>query len=307
MSERIISYPELKELLPCNNSMLLVDRICVVNENKLIGLKAITLDELFFLGHFPNHPIMPGVLIVEAITQVSEVAVWQRLDPERKGDIYIKSLRKVKFRKPNMPGDRLFIEVDVVSMTADTAEIVAVVKNNSGVSCQAELTMGVREKVWNPSMPLEFNTYDKTAASEMDVAKIMEFIPHRYPFLFVDYVSKLTEDGHVTAVKNVTNSEAIFRGYNDGYRVLMGSVQPEIVAQAGCIYTLSNPASKGKIAYFMGIDSAEYFAPVLPGDQLCLEVDIPDNTKKFGKGHGSMIVDGKEVSRISMTFAIVDP
>ena len=57
----------------------------------------------------------------------------------------------------------------------------------------------------------------------------------------------------------------------------------------------------------MGIDSAEYFAPVLPGDQLCLEVDIPDNTKKFGKGHGSMIVDGKEVSRISMTFAIVDP
>jgi 3-hydroxyacyl-[acyl-carrier-protein] dehydratase len=87
----------------------------------------------------------------------------------------------------------------------------------------------------------------------------------------------------------------------------MGSVQPEIVAQAGCIYTLSNPASQGKIAYFMGIDSAEYFAPVLPGDQLCLEVDIPDNTKKFGKGHGSMIVDGKEVSRISMTFAIVDP
>ena len=76
---------------------------------------------------------MPGVLIVEAIAQVSEVAVWQRLDPERKGDIYVKSLRKVKFRKPNMPGDRLFIEVDVVSMTADSAEIVAVVKNVKGI------------------------------------------------------------------------------------------------------------------------------------------------------------------------------
>ena len=103
MSEQIISFPELQEQLPCKNSMLLVDRVCVVNENKVVGLKAITLDELFFLGHFPGHPIMPGVLIVEAIAQVSEVAVWQRLDPERKGDIYVKSLRKVKFRKPNMP------------------------------------------------------------------------------------------------------------------------------------------------------------------------------------------------------------
>ena len=307
MSERIITVQEMKEILPCKDSLLLLDRVLLVNENKAIGLKAITLDELHFIGHFPGHPIMPGVLIVEACAQLGELAVWQRLDPEREYDIYMKSLRKVKFRKPNNPGARLFIEVDVTNVTNDTADIVATVKNNSGISCQAEMTLGVREKVLVPAMPAGFNEFDKSAASEMDVTRIMSYIPHRFPFLFVDYVSKLGEDGHVTGVKNVTHTEPIFRGYNDGYRVLMGSVQPEIVAQAGCIYMLSNPASKGKIAYFMGIDNAEYFAPVLPGDQLRLEVDIPDNTKRFGKGAGSMIVDGKEVSRISMTFAIVDP
>ena len=57
MSERIIAYPELKEILPCNNAMMLVDRVCVINENKVVGLKAITLDELFVLGH--------GIVVVE--------------------------------------------------------------------------------------------------------------------------------------------------------------------------------------------------------------------------------------------------
>ena len=189
----------------------------------------------------------------------------------------------------------------------DPHNLSAVVRNNSGVSCQAEMTLGVREKDWSASVPSGFNEFDKSEKSAMDVTAIMSYIPHRFPFLFVDYVSRLGDDGHVTAVKNVTNSEFIFRTYSDGYQVLMGSVQPEIVAQAGCIFMLSNPASKGKIAYFMGIDEATFLHPVHPGDQLRLEVDIPDNTKRFGKGHGSMIVDDREVSRISMTFAIVDP
>lgn len=307
MSERIITIPEMKDILPCHDSMLLLDRACLVNENKIIGLKSITLNELHFIGHFPGHPIMPGVLVVEAIAQLGELAVSKRLNPAGDLDLYIKSLRRVKFRKPNNPGDRLIIEVDITSISGDTAELTGVVRNNSGVSCQAEITLGVREKDWSAAVPAAFNEFDKSAQSEMDVSKIMSYIPHRFPFLFVDYVSKLGEDGHVTAVKNATNSEPIFRRYKDGYMTLMGSVQPEIVAQAGCIYMLSNPNSKGKIAYFMGIDSADFFAPVRPGDQMQLEVVIPDNTKKFGKGHGSMFIDGKEATRISMTFAIIDP
>ena len=258
MSEKLITIPEMKEILPCRNSLLLLDRACMVGENKIIGLKCVTQNELHFIGHFPGHPIMPGVLVVESIAQLGELAVWQRLNPDRKLDLYVKSLRRVKFRRPNNPGDRLIIEIEVTKITDDGADLTAVVRNNGGVSCQAEMTLGVREKDWSVAVPTGFNEFDKAETSAMDVTKIMSFIPHRFPFLFVDYVSHLGEDGHVTAVKNVTNTEYIFRTYSDGYQVLMGSVQPEIVAQAGCIFMLSNPATRGKIAYFMGIDEATF-------------------------------------------------
>lgn len=308
MSEKIIPLKEVRDILPVKPELMLLDRVLRAGENQWIGLKSISLNEQYFTGHFPGHPIMPGVLQVEAIAQLAELAVWERLDPERKGDIYIKSMSKIKFRRPNNPGDRAIIEVNVTSVKDCEAVISASVKNNSGVTCQAtEMVLAVRERVWESAMPAEFNEFDKSEHSEMDVTKIMSYIPHRFPFLFVDYVSKI-EGSHVTGVKNVTNTEPILREYrDDGYSVLMGSVQPEIIAQAGCIYMLSNEASKGKIAYFMSIEKSEFYHPVRPGDQMRLEVDIPDNTKRFGKGEGFMIVDGKVMSKTNMMFAIVDP
>jgi len=140
----------------------------------------------------------------------------------------------------------------------------------------------------------------------MDVNKVMSVIPHRYPFLFVDYIHS-SEGSHVTAVKNMTCAEPLFRRYKDGFMVLANSMQPEIVAQAGCVYMLSNEASKGKIAYFMAIEKSEFLHPVFPGDQLVCEVEIPDNKSRFGKGEGFIKVEDKIVSKTTMTFAIVDP
>ena len=123
--------------------------------------------------------------------------------------------------------------------------------------------------------------------------------------LFVDYVAKI--DGcHFTGVKNGTASDPAFRIYKDGYSVLSGSVHPEIVAQAGCVHMLTNEANKGKLAYFMGIDRTDFYGAVLPGDQMRLEVEIPDTTKRFGKGEGYLYVDDKVISKTNLTFAIVD-
>ena len=140
----------------------------------------------------------------------------------------------------------------------------------------------------------------------MDVEKIASLIPHRYPFLQIDYVSKINGP-HVTAVKNVTAEEPAFRRYADGYSVLTASIQPEILAQAGAIIMLSNEANRGKLAYFMAIDHAEFLKPVLPGDQLVLEVDIPETKSRFGKGEGFINVDGEAIAKINMMFALVDP
>ncbi len=306
MTQKLITLPEIREILPCKESFLFLDRVQMLDENHLIALKAVTITEQYFIGHFPNHPIMPGVLEVEAMAQLGELAVWQRLDPERKGDIYIKTLNKVKFRKPNNPGDRLLIDVQVTTITDTEANMTATVTNNSGLACQAELTLAVREKETEIAMPQLFNQYDKSDSIAMDVTQVMQYIPHRFPFLFVDHVAKI-EGCHFTGVKNATSTEPVFRTYKDGYSVMTGSVHPEIIAQAGCIYMLSNDAAKGKIAYFMGIDHSEFYGAIHPGDQMRLEVDIPDNTKRFGKGEGYMYVDDEVISKTNMTFAIVDP
>lgn len=305
MSERIITLQEIRDVLPCRESFLFLDRVQQLSENHYIALKVVSITELHFIGHFPGHPIMPGVLEVEAMAQLGELAVWQRLDPERKYDIYIKSIRKVKFRKPNNPGDRLLIDLEVKSITDSEAEIHAVITNNSGVACQGDFVLAIREKEWTRPIPQMFNAYDKSPESAMDVNQVMEVIPHRFPFLFVDYVSKI-EGSHFTGIKNAAGTDPAFRVYKDGYTVMSNSVHPEIASQAGCIYMLSSEAYKGKIAYFMSIDLCESFAPVLPGDQMRLEVDIPDNTKRFGKGEGWIYVDDKPVQRSQMTFAIVD-
>ena len=306
MSGEIIGVSALRDILPCRPSMLLLDRVFAESENKLIGLKSISMNEPCFMGHFPGHPILPGVLQVEAIAQLAEVGLWKRLDPERKGDFYIKELHKIKFRRPNNPGDRLVIEVELSNIGTDSAEFKATVKNNSGVACNANGIVAIRPKITAAEPIMPDNEFDKGESSVMSVNQIMGLIPHRYPFLFVDYVSKI-EGSHVTGVKNTTGSEPIFRQYKDGYTVLMGAVQAEIIAQVGAIYMLSNENNKGKIAYFMGIDKSEMFAPVFPGDQLRLEVDIPDGKSKFGKGEGFMYVGDKLASHTCMLFAIVDP
>lgn len=305
MTGKIICAEKIKELLPYRYPMLLLDRIHFESENNLTGLKNVTFNEEFFQGHFPGHPIMPGVLQVEAMQQVAEIAVKDRLDPEGKSDIYIKSLRRVKFRKPAMPGDRLMIKVEVKNISSEGAEIYAENRSNFGVTCQANMVLSARPRIFTNKMP-SFNKYDKTNDIVMDVNKIMSIIPHRYPFLLVDYIVSI-EGSHVIAVKNTSVNEPIFHGYSPDYAVLPGAIQSEIIAQSGCVSKLSRPENEGKIAYFMSIEEAEYYHPVFPGDQLRIEVELPEGNSRFGRGEGYIAVDDTIISKTVMSFAVVAP
>lgn len=306
MSKTLFSYNEIKEIIPAKEPLLLLDKVQIINDTKAIGVKALTANEVFFTGHFPGHPIFPGVLAVEGMAQLAEMLLWQKLDPQRIGDIYVKRMEDVKFRKPNNPGDRIFFEVNVTEMGSDYAKLTATATNNSGLASQAKMTLAVRPRETEIAPIMPFNEVDKSENTHMDVPAIEAIIPHRFPFMFVDYVSKI-DLPHIRAVKNVTGSEPLFRTYKDGYSVLMGSVQPEIIAQAGCIFMLSNESMKGKIAYFMGMGYTDIFGAVRPGDQMRLETDMPDPSKRFGKGEGELWVGDKLISRSTMTFAIIDP
>jgi 3-hydroxyacyl-[acyl-carrier-protein] dehydratase len=107
---------EIQKLLPHRYPFLLVDRVVeLVPQQKLIAYKNVTVNEPFFNGHFPGHPVMPGVLILEALAQACAILAYKsaQLDPT-KLVTYLMAIDRAKFRKPVVPGDRLQLEVEVV-------------------------------------------------------------------------------------------------------------------------------------------------------------------------------------------------
>mgnify|MGYP006288269137 CR=1 FL=1 len=108
-----IDINRIKELIPHRYPMLMVDRVeDVVKGESATGIKNVTVNEPFFEGHFPNHPVMPGVLIVEAMAQVCAILVADTIGKEAEGNIvYFTSIENAKFRKPVIPGDILTLKV----------------------------------------------------------------------------------------------------------------------------------------------------------------------------------------------------
>ena len=302
---KVLGIKEIKEALPYRYPMIMIDRFTQEDDNTFVGFKAISFNEEYFQGHFPNHPIMPGVLQVEAMKQTAELAISKQLDPTGKQDLYLKSLKNVKFRKPNNPGDRIRIEVTVESIENNEALIKAIIRNNAGVSCQATMTLAVRpyENV-EQTIP-EFSEMDKSEDIALDINGIMDAIPHRYPFLFLDYIKEFSDE-HVIAIKNTTYGEPIFRGYSPENAVLPATIQAEILAQAGCAAILSKPENKGKIGYFMSIGEAEYLHPIHPGDQLVCKMSIAGGSSKFGKADGKIFVGEKLMTTCKLTFILVN-
>src|SRR6202166_1582114 len=101
----------IREILPHRYPMLLVDRIEVLEEDRVVGIKNVTANEPFFVGHFPDFPVMPGVLIVEAMAQVAGVLVLSQIPDRHSKLVLLASIEEAKFRRPVRPGDQLRIEM----------------------------------------------------------------------------------------------------------------------------------------------------------------------------------------------------
>jgi 3-hydroxyacyl-[acyl-carrier-protein] dehydratase len=111
MSEALtMDIQEVMRRLPHRYPFLLVDRILEHTKERVVGIKNVTINEPFFAGHFPGHPIMPGVLIIEAMAQTAGVLVVKSLGPEFLGKlVYFMTIEEARFRKPVVPGDQLRI------------------------------------------------------------------------------------------------------------------------------------------------------------------------------------------------------
>ena len=119
--ETVYDIRKIMELLPHRYPFILVDRIVeMVPDVRIVGLKNVTINEPFFQGHFPGVPVMPGVLIIEAMAQVGAIFVNDsRSEEERKELIYFMGIDKARFRKPVVPGDQLIFEIIPVKRRAN--------------------------------------------------------------------------------------------------------------------------------------------------------------------------------------------
>ena len=138
----VLDVNEVMRTLPHRYPFLMVDRIVELEERRALGVKAVTINEYFFQGHFPGHPVMPGVLQVEAMAQVASIVMMR--EPENIGKIgYFMSADNVKFRKPVFPGDTLFIDCEMLSMKKRIGKAACKCLVNGEVVSEGELLFGL--------------------------------------------------------------------------------------------------------------------------------------------------------------------
>ena len=129
----------IREILPHRYPMLLVDRIEELEAERVVGIKNVTINEPFFDGHFPDYPVMPGVLIVEAMAQVAGVLVLSQIPDRKSKVVLLAGVDGAKFRKPVRPGDQLRIEMKLSKKKASMAKMSGTASVNGAVVAEAEM------------------------------------------------------------------------------------------------------------------------------------------------------------------------
>jgi 3-hydroxyacyl-[acyl-carrier-protein] dehydratase len=140
-----------------------------------------------------------------------------------------------------------------------------------------------------------------------DISRILATLPHRYPFLLIDRVLELQRKKRIVALKNVTVNEPFFAGHFPGNPIMPGVLTVEAMAQAGAVLLLTEfPDRNKKLVFFTGIEKARFRRPVVPGDQLRIEVDVLAWRSIAGRMGGKVLVDGKLVAEATISCAVVD-
>ena len=139
------------------------------------------------------------------------------------------------------------------------------------------------------------------------ITDIMKILPHRYPFLLVDRIVAMEGEKRIVGVKNVTINEQFFQGHFPGAPVMPGVLILEAMAQvAGVLIYRDMPDKESRLIYFTGVESAKFRRPVIPGDQLRIEMELLNRRSNFGRMMGRVTVEAKLVAEAVVVFAIVD-
>jgi len=142
----ILDVNEIRTILPHRYPFLLVDRIIELEADRVVGIKNVTVNEPFFVGHFPDFPVMPGVLIVEAMAQTAGVLVLRSIPDRENKLVFLVSVDAARFRKPVVPGDQLRIEMKVIKRKGTVAKMAGAATVNGVLVAEAEVMCKLEDK-----------------------------------------------------------------------------------------------------------------------------------------------------------------
>ena len=145
-SMTVLDINEIREILPHRYPFLLVDRIIEMDAERIVGIKNVTANEPFFQGHFPDFPVMPGVLIVEAMAQTAGVLVLKSMEDRHKKLVFLVAIENARFRRPVVPGDTLRMEMKILRRKASVAKMAGVATVDGVVVAEAEVMCKLADK-----------------------------------------------------------------------------------------------------------------------------------------------------------------
>ncbi|HNA59302.1 MAG TPA: 3-hydroxyacyl-ACP dehydratase FabZ, partial [Chitinophagales bacterium] len=149
-AEPILDINSISKMLPHRYPFLLVDKIIEMGENHIVGLKNITFNEAFFQGHFPNNPVLPGVLQIEALAQTGGIFVLSKVPDPENYDTYFLKIDKVKFKRKVLPGDSLLLKMELMApIRRGICEMKATAYVGNNIVTEGELTAQVVKR--NPT------------------------------------------------------------------------------------------------------------------------------------------------------------
>ena len=149
----------------------------------------------------------------------------------------------------------------------------------------------------------------RTGAPAIDIGRILDVLPHRYPFLLVDRILEVEGDKRIVGLKNVTINEPFFQGHFPGHPIMPGVLIIEAMAQVGGMLLLNHFEGQdieNKVVYFMSLDDVKFRRPVVPGDQIRFELEMLQFRGRTCRMKGMAFVDGQVVAEAVMIATVVD-
>ncbi|MDQ2901713.1 MAG: 3-hydroxyacyl-ACP dehydratase FabZ [Acidobacteriota bacterium] len=142
----VLDINQIRQILPHRYPMLLVDRIVELEQDRIVGIKNVTGNEPFFAGHFPEFPVMPGVLIVEALAQAGGVLILGGIPDRASKLVFLVSIDRARFRKPVVPGDQLRLELKIMKRKGTVAKMEGRATVDGVLVAEAEVMCKLQDK-----------------------------------------------------------------------------------------------------------------------------------------------------------------